>query len=281
MFPVVMRAYERAKENVHKSQASKFVANMLKDAQHIGVDFDLYDYAMDVALEHSLSFDANADEDSLGIEAPDGSMIFAPVVTLTIFDVPNMRTDGFALFVRGSSLAHANINDDAVYCFVTNGENLKLLLGWIPGRPGFAVSGLMECGCGQDEAIQNALQFAFLFQIINQERFVKKTAAAPRQQRRSIERKLGFAVNGWHSVTWNVGSEVKAKVAETDSENARPLHFARAHWRRAQEGQPKAQRRNDAPGWWCWVKESWRGHPAFGVKLHHYTPKIGRKNPAA
>lgn len=98
----------------------------------------------------------------------------------------------------------------------------------------------------------------------------------PRQLRRHAARALnGICVPAWHRLSWAIGDEVAPKNSSSTSDGWRaPLHFSRAHWRHAKEGDPKAERRPGYPGWWCWVRHSIKGHPDFGIKLHHYTPKI-------
>lgn len=111
--------------------------------------------------------------------------------------------------------------------------------------------------------------------LIAEPRLVQKTAPQ-RCHRRRAERQLGpIGVPAWHRVSWTIGSESLRNKDRSGSGAPLPLHFSRAHWRRTEEHKPKAQRRPGKPGWWCWVKWSFKGHPDFGVRLHHYMPRIG------
>lgn len=119
-----------------------------------------------------------------------------------------------------------------------------------------------------------AYKCALFLTLLNEPRYVRRCDVSTRAERRRIKKKTGITVPGWHRVTWNIAGPVSAWRGQTDMRHGVALHFRRAHWRRANEGGPKAERRNCQSGWWCWVRESWAGHPAFGVRLHHYTPKL-------
>ncbi len=112
--------------------------------------------------------------------------------------------------------------------------------------------------------------------LINQPRIVLKVKASTRADRRRADKEMGrIGPAAWFDVVWNIGAPVRARAGNTiDDYHGVALHFRRAHWRQAKQGQPKAQARPEARGFWCWVHECWAGHPAFGIRLHHYSPKL-------
>lgn len=275
MFPSIETIYRSHLPHRHKDRASKAMCNAFETGQHIEVDFAIWDYAADLAVDYALQNRGKP----LGVEAPDGGRLFSEhmVVSVRNFRTPDGDVKGATVnyvFSRGTNGMVFGMLIAPHGSPLPNGNSHLVFAGWTPGKPGFYKSELMNFGADQPTMIQEALQAAFFLSVLSQNRFVRRESGGSRQQKRALLRQYGFAPECWHRVTWNIGEDVKAKVAATDPQNAMPLHFCRAHWRKAQEGQPKAIERNDAPGWWCWVSECWKGHPAFGIKLHHYTPRL-------
>jgi hypothetical protein len=273
MFPWARIIYDSYKAAPKSDRDAVKICAMMEEAQHIEVEWDIWNYAADLAVEHSLSDRGHPG----GTHAPDGARLFADMLVVTIpaeRPVGHLNTICKMFYREGETILSLMLAPYGRH-FPKIRKSYMLCSGYTPGKQGFVISDLHYVGASQEVMIQEALQDAFLMSVLNHDRFVRRSpAAGSRQARRSTERALGFAPAGWYRVTWNIGEDVKAKVADSDPDSARPLHFCRAHWRQAIEGQPKAIARNDAPGWWCWVKECWRGHPAFGIKLHHYTPKL-------
>lgn len=120
-----------------------------------------------------------------------------------------------------------------------------------------------------------------LLNIIAEPRLIVKTAPL-RAHRKRAARLLGAVpLPAWHSVSWIVGGATKPK-RDSGRENWRaPLHFSRAHWRRSAGTEPKAQTRDGKPGYWILVASSWKGHPDYGVKLHHYRPRANGERASA
>jgi hypothetical protein len=81
------------------------------------------------------------------------------------------------------------------------------------------------------------------------------------------------------TVRWKIGKRTQA-IGNCLTEEGHPkaLHWCRAHWRRAEEGQPKAEwvniPRKGGWGWYCWAADCWKGHPDFGIKLQRHEPYI-------
>lgn len=111
--------------------------------------------------------------------------------------------------------------------------------------------------------------------LLCEPRLIKSDAAA-RHKRKRFTRACEAPLPVWHEVRWRPSSEDREHG--TDAPEARmPLHFCRAHWRKAEEGWPTAERRPDHDGWWTFIKSVWKGHPDFGVKLHKYVPDFGEE----
>jgi len=124
------------------------------------------------------------------------------------------------------------------------------------------------------ERVAHVLSVAAMCSILNQPSFTKREPVGSRQERRAAQRSGGYATDAWHKVTWNIGEEVKAKLARDEPVRCMPLHYTRGHWRRAQEGWTKVTQRKDGL-WYQWIDGYWSGHPAFGIKKSYHAPKIG------
>ena len=120
-----------------------------------------------------------------------------------------------------------------------------------------------------------------IISLINEPRIVEATPASgldwSRQHRKAVERVTGKAAMAFSVVSWKIGKHAKA-IGSRLSEEGHPkaLHWCRAHWRRAEEGQPKAEwvniPRKGGWGWYCWAADCWKGHPDFGIKLQRHEP---------
>lgn len=119
---------------------------------------------------------------------------------------------------------------------------------------------------------------AFTCALINEPRVVQFSPALSRQQRRALQRGMGFAVDAWTRVSWDLSKETVAKVNSDPSFHKMPLHWCRGHYRRAEQHyagaiqRPDAFRPEDRDLWWQWIDGVWKGHPAFGVKRSVHAP---------
>ena len=111
-----------------------------------------------------------------------------------------------------------------------------------------------------------------LLQTINTPRHVLTNRGGARQSRRSAHMGMGFAMDAWHRVSWDVSKPVNAKEPYDTKFHKLPLHFRRGHWREgAEEHHPKSIFREGK--WQTWIEGYWAGHPAFGFKKQYWTPK--------
>lgn len=97
--------------------------------------------------------------------------------------------------------------------------------------------------------------------------------------RKEIEDVTGEPAVGYFSVGWEIGKAIRAQGGSiTTNGHPKALHWARSYWAVANEGEPKAEWLNletkGGWGWYRWVADSWRGHPDYGVLLHHYEPRV-------
>jgi hypothetical protein len=53
-----------------------------------------------------------------------------------------------------------------------------------------------------------------------------------------------------------------------------PLHFCRAHWKRAPSG---GRARPGHEGLWHFVEGYWKGHPKNGTIMHDYAPMVRKQ----
>ena len=111
---------------------------------------------------------------------------------------------------------------------------------------------------------------ASFLKVINKPRFVKTTPTGNRQRRRGLNRGMGFAVDAWHRVSWNVDKPVNAKQPFDKTFHKMPLHFNKGHWKKAEQHHPKSVLREGQ--WRTWIEGYWAGHPAFGFKKQYWTP---------
>ena len=121
------------------------------------------------------------------------------------------------------------------------------------------------------------LRTATILSLVNQPRFVEVLPEkGHRAHCRRVQKVTGLAASAWSTVSWKLGKGVSPKfVKEGEPGHHKALHWCRAHWRRAEPNQGKAQlvtMPDGTKGWYTWVKDSWRGDPAYGVKLQRHQP---------
>lgn len=149
---------------------------------------------------------------------------------------------------------------------------------WEIGTPGFGTTVFQ--GWSEEEHIEMMCSLAFLVMTINQTRYVMRSPAGTRQQRRNAHRGFGKATDAWTRISWNIDQPVVAKEPYDAGFHKKALHFRRGHWRIAEEHHPKSKRRPHAlvlihrARWWTWIEGYWAGHPAFGTQKSYHYPKI-------
>lgn len=121
---------------------------------------------------------------------------------------------------------------------------------------------------------------SFVLSLINEPRICSKEPAPTRQQRGGPLRGMGFAVNAWTKVSWDLSKEMRQKISRDPNFHPRALHWCRSHWRLAKQHyngavqRPDALRPEDREKWWQRIPDRWKGHPAFGVVKSIHAPYI-------
>lgn len=197
----------------------------------------------------------------------------------TVLAIEN-ENDGWAVF---SVISGISIGKDSVLVCQILPDRILPLGSYTPGKS----SPKVDVHCNRSraarlEAMAYIVELSFLVALINQPRFVKRACAVSRQQRRALGRSLGmgFAVDAWTRVSWNIGKDVVAKLSREPDFHPMPLHFRRGHWRSCKESVSAAkwltatEAGRRGAGWYLWVKECWPGHPAFGIKKSYHAPKL-------
>ena len=194
-----------------------------------------------------------------------------PISARALYCIPAPKVGTLAMFLFERDEGKVNV------LFSTKEKMIRL--GYFV--PGGAYS-LAKDFLVEEEVLK---RLSAILSLINQPGFVVESPAFSRQIRRR------FKINGVLSesmptkITWNVGASARAKSRTISPERCMPLHFRRAHWRRAEAHyvgavqRPAALIEEDRAGWWQWIAEQWVGHPAFGFResVHAPTLKLGSR----
>ena len=253
MFPVVMNRFANAVANGEEK-----VAQILAEAQHFVISEEIVEFISKIIADEIKSYESGViDCDWI---VPIDARLMANTVTIC----KNESSEIFCILAR---------NNDQIWMFLSSSTTTKFL-GWF--KPGTSKIRLEVDRKHKDYSwwLRDIIECSLMLSLINEPRYVRQCDVSTRPERRRIKKMTGVTVQGWHRVTWNIAGSISARRGQAAVRHGVALHFRRAHWRRAHEGAPKSERRDYCPGWWCWVRESWAGHPAFGVRLHHYTPKL-------
>lgn len=132
----------------------------------------------------------------------------------------------------------------------------------------------MEKGLQLNECRDLVLIAAFICDLINQPRFVIRSPAATRQQRKYMMRARKISTDAWHKIEWNIAEPVYAPNEPKDVGWNMPLHYKRGHWRKAEAHWDDVVIRKDGKPY-KWIEGYWAGHPAYGIKKSYHAPKIG------
>jgi hypothetical protein len=237
----------------------------LVDFKHFEVERGICDFAFEMGL---LQFPSGEDE---GIDRDE---LVCPLSAKLPFSKITICCD-FGLFV----LQHVK-SEKEIACIFYNPDisELEILGGIIPGACPVVKSIHSSMGA---EVCFDILHFiSHVLAVINEPRVVSKSNSGSRQERRAAERGMGFAVDAWTKVSWDLSKKVCAKSSNDNSFHKKPLHWRRGHFRRAQKGyagaiqRPDAIRVEDRSLWWQWIDGQLVGHPAFGIVRSVHAPRI-------
>ncbi len=265
MHPDVLREYEAAKsrtpsEWVAANQIGRYsAAQAIIKGKHFFINDDVAAFAINAAKHSAL---LSPDE---AWAAPEES--FVPSDSGVILAIPGGE--------YGATILHCKQDGDAVMVFFVGDGMLHPFGCYRPGGVGTAAAHVAREVSSEEDIGLGCAKVAVLLALVNSPRKVLsfEDVKMPRQQRRALERKHVIAPAAYTRVSWEVGEAVKAKIAIEDRANyGVPLHWRRAHLRQVDKATEGAMWINGA--WRVKVRESWPGHPAFGVKLQVHEPRL-------
>ncbi|KXF91548.1 hypothetical protein [Phaeobacter inhibens] len=234
---------------------------LLADCQHFEVPKQMWHVAGEFVLARQP--DADGFIDYSQVVAPIGSRLPGSKCSFTI----------------GELLILADERADGISLAIIAPDKFEMVGAYSPGEfAGIRVN--PNSSLGSEQAPVFVENFAFLMALINEPRIVARGPAGTRQQRRAAHRGMGFAVDAWTRVSWDLSKATVAKVSQDPAFHKVPLHWRRGHYRRALPHfkdavqRPDAFRVEDRSGWWQWIGGQWVGHPAFGIKRSVHSPKL-------
>ncbi|MEM8822066.1 MAG: hypothetical protein AAGF30_00500 [Pseudomonadota bacterium] len=169
---------------------------------------------------------------------------------------------------------HGSLGRCVALGIMDQSASFALVGAWAPGTRNF----FSWRGKADEKKIVE--RFAYIVALINEPRVISQSAAGTRQQRRAAHRGMGFAVDAWTRVSWDISKSAVAKTARDPGFHNMPMHWRRGHFRRAEPHfkgamqRPDAIRAEDRALWWQWIEGQWVGHPAFGVKKSVHAPRL-------
>ena len=163
-------------------------------------------------------------------------------------------------------------------------DSLRVIRLPLDGNPDKGAVVYVDEQCS-DNSIGVAIGYVLysLLTMINQPRRINQRVIMPHA---GLQRKLaakfngagGYAVHAYRELTLKVGATIDASDAEAWQDyltNRMPLHFVRAHRRRA-DGVDHPRYSAEVDSTWDLIPAIWRGTSALGIKLTRY-----RLEPAA
>ena len=257
MHPKTFEIYQQIKARDPKSQALQF----LNGAHHFDVPYSVCKVAAEMAQYYGKGENLN------DLCSPSDARPPARDVALSL----NARNEHLGTYLVGLRDDASSIIDVAILS-----SEGAVDLGWY--EPGTVKGGLSAKHKSPVDLGVAMLLVCFILSLINTPRLViHEHKTLPRQQRRSMERTIGQPALGYTEVRWTIGKSIKARQSDGSPMRGMPLHWNRAHWRKANEGEPKAEWRSSGPhgaGWYCWASDYYAGHPDFGVKLQMHAPRM-------
>ncbi|MFC4668154.1 hypothetical protein ACFO5X_06270 [Seohaeicola nanhaiensis] len=157
-------------------------------------------------------------------------------------------------------------------------------------RAGESFSSVKVADTSDDKTIrlgQTVWKMAFILSLLNEPRLIRKgSQQGSGSVRRRFERAMNRPSAGWTRVSWRPGSVAESAHGGDATGDRMPLHWCRGHWRRI-KNQTKPHEnavwlQQQGSGSWYWyerVSDCWKGHPDFGVKLHHLEPLLNGEKP--
>jgi len=256
-----------------KEPSAHQLADAIKDTGHFFDCSDLYEYAVSEVSQHYPEVDTPPSVDA---RMPGNIVCLyynnemkTPIEGKDPSDWPVKRTEGCAVLVSGEKPEHWS-------CFtLTNpDDHYPHPCGGIVDNEFRVYESYSNLSADKKKIDNFQLRLAAtILSLINSPRYVKtEPLNISRQIKRAMQRGMGFAVNAWHRISWDIDKPVTAKEPFDRNYHKQALHFRRGHWKSAEPKHPKSIRRKDRK-WYTWIEGYFAGHPSFGIKLTYYQPK--------
>lgn len=238
---------------------------MLASAQHWVVDAAMVRTADDAFRQ--ISEEISPDERTFEISEDAYVLQFSLPADNVVLEMSFPQVTLISHFVRDARDGRIAVSQGSCRHFEFCGIFTPRSLDWELPPQGFVADG--------GQVLSVTLMADLILAWAAEPRLVRKVAPV-RQQRRKVQRALGFVPAAWANISWTLGEPVTPeRNSAAPGEGGRALHVVRAHWVAMDRQTPKGERRPGKPGWWIWKAHFFRGHPAFGVRLQRYVPKLG------
>lgn len=260
------------KANELKFEAARYGIQRPEEFQHFRIETGLW-----LAAKESLEADVAADPTIDFIETAPPPPLPAPRMTITI-DEPDGETTPVFLERQAADVIMS-------MCLEAGATAVPVRLTLKPGRPStrstLAVDADVRLTNAWEQEVKSratvdAIVILRLLDLIAEPRLTRRAPDGPRQARRAAQRRHGIPADAWTLVTWELGRPVNVKNA-SETDDRRPLHYRRGHYRRAlphHEGAVLRRRFTDGRLVWVkWIEGYWAGHPAFGVRRSVHAPR--------
>lgn len=265
MHPALFDEYVRIKM---KDARSPHLATIERAPKFI-ISRHVHTFAAQVA-NHEALFKQEGDQAVF----PGSSRLPAPLICLTVHGPK--RTSSLLLFEK---------EDLSVDAFLISNGLVHGVGRWTPGSPKALIAhDAMDAGLSDISVAQWLWRTAFIISLINHPRKVARHEVLPsRQLRRQMERQHGITVAAYTEVCWEIGKAARAKAGGGDPKYRMPLHWCRAHYRDVGREYRDAvyMPERGGSGWYRWIRDSWKGHPDYGVKLQSHIPRVAGERRAS
>jgi len=227
--------------------------DMLLQAQYFSISERLYNDCFSIMRDKHKRFYEESSNEQFSFPLPSKTTVISYSQYFDILIIDNYSASIDILVIRNGSIHH-----------IWNSENVN-------------INHKLKIDQTESDFLaaifQQLLMIEIILNAIAEPRLIAKRPPC-RQFRKNVQRAIGAApLPAWSFISWSVGDTTHPKQDDGSDTWRAPLHFSRAHWRRAKGTEPSARPRDGKKGLWIWVASSWKGHPDFGIKLHHYIPR--------
>lgn len=198
-----------------------------------------------------------------------------PVAPFAVFSF--MLTDGVDVLKEEATFIVLT-QDDGSVCIFSAFDPESDFGSYVPGQLGRFMPSQGDVPVGLQKIV--TITVAGVCALINEPSFTEKLPLHARPVRRRLERDGKMGEARAVRVVWNLKHRDATSRSEAAREAGVALHYRRGHYRKAEPHYKGAIQLPDVTvdavnyGWWQWIEGMWVGHPAFGVRVHDYTPRL-------